>query len=233
MSATNYAIKPYAPDAAADHLNAPPAQPIKSHAQPRALNFAPAETARLRWYEAAIAAHDERERSRREEEQMLMMRRPLTTEQAYGRFGLLLGTLPPAAIFGRVMFDVGVDSGLIIIFLICLVMNVVCALVGWRMGLVAGRIINEVAHASRWRYSLSVLLAALCWSAGTGGAVCFIIGAYYGAAVAIPVALIGFALFAPLHRLLARGGMIDAPRFWPVACGVTLSIAALILRLGS
>jgi hypothetical protein len=111
-------------------------------------------------------------------------------------------------------------------------MNVVCALAGWHMGLVAGRIVSEVARASRSRYGLSVLMAALCWgvaTGGAGGAVCLIIGAIYGAAVATPVALLGFALFAPLHRLLARSGMIEARHFWPVAWGVTLIISALIL----
>ena len=70
------------------------------------------------------------------------------------------------------------------------------------------------------------------WGAITGaagGAICFGIGAIFGALYAAPVGTLAFILFTPLHRLLARGGMIDARHFWPLACGVTMTITALIL----
>jgi hypothetical protein len=45
----------------------------------------------------------------------------------------------------------------------------------------------------------------------------------------LPFGLAGFLLFAICHRLLARGGMMDARHFWPVASGIALASAALIL----
>ncbi|PYS92761.1 MAG: hypothetical protein DMF64_07855 [Acidobacteria bacterium] len=209
--------------------------------QPRGtLNFASAETARVRWYEAAIAAYDERERrfrSLHEEEEMLRMRRPLTPEQAYARFGLLLGTLPPAAIFARALYTVGhgLDADSLILIAFCLAMNLLCALVGRRMGQRLGQKTFADAHASWPVLSLKSMWAALLWGLATGavgGAVCFGFGAIPGALCALAVALPAFLMFAPLHHWLARGGMIDARHFWPVACGVTLTIATLILRLG-
>jgi hypothetical protein len=41
--------------------------------------------------------------------------------------------------------------------------------------------------------------------------------------------MLAFAAFAPLHRLLARGGMIDARHLAPLAWGINLAISALIL----
>ena len=241
MSTVNTTYKSYAPDAATNGLSAQACQTITRAEQTRvAANFAPAGTARVRWYEAAIAAYDERARrfrSWREEEEMLRMRRPLTPEQAYARFGLLLGLLPPAAIFARALYTIGhgLDADFFILFAFCLAMNLLCALVGRRMGQRLGQKTFADAHASWPMLGLKSVWAALLWGMVTGavgGAVCFGFGAIFGALCALNVALPAFLIFAPLHHSLARGGMIDARRFWPVACGVTLTIATLILRLG-
>jgi hypothetical protein len=42
--------------------------------------------------------------------------------------------------------------------------------------------------------------------------------------------MLAFTLFTLLHRLLVRGDMIDARHFWPLACGITMLIAALVLN---
>ncbi len=78
------------------------------------------------------------------------------------------------------------------------------------------------------------LLIGWLWAIGTGaagGLVFFGIGAIFGVSFAIPVGLLAFASFMPLHRLLARGGMIEAGHLWPLACGVTMTVTALILGL--
>ncbi len=62
-----------------------------------------------------------------------------------------------------------------------------------------------------------------------GGVWFFGFGSFFGALIALPVGMLGFALFTPLHRLMARGGMIDARHFWPLAGGVVFTITALIL----
>src|SRR5436309_2986397 len=208
MSAVNFDLKTYAPDAAADRMTAPPTQAMTRHEQPRvAVNFASAETARVRWYEAAIAAYEQRERQfghAREEEEMLLLRQPLASEQAYARFGLLLGALVPAAIFARFIlaFSHQLDAGSLVVISFCLTMNLVCALVGWRTGRRAGQRMRAVERASWSRLSLKSMLEGLLWGAitgGAGGAVCFGIGALYGAVCAITVAIPAFVLFALLR----------------------------------
>lgn len=170
------------------------------------------------------------------EEEMLMMQRPIPMRKAFGLFGLLLGTFPPAAIFlklcGYGIPSLGRDT-LFLCFL-CLAMNFICALVGRWMGLGLAKMIGNLEQGSWIRMLLLLPLIGLAWAIPTGaagGVVAFIYGAVFGAVFAMPVGLMAFTLFLPLHRLLARGGMIDARHFWPLACGIVLMIAALILGM--
>ena len=243
MYAADRSPKPYAPDATAVRLSTHIDQMMLPAAQPRVAAVSmPAYADRLRRLEAAIAAADERMRRFRhpcEETEMLLMRRPLTVERAYARLGLLLGALPPAAIFYRFAhygiegnFDWWNDGWRCAL---CLAMNLVCVLVGRRVGARVGRDVAKELGASWFRYAGAVILAALSWgilTGAAGGALFFGIGSISGAMIAPVIALAAFLLFAPLHRWLARGGMIDARHFWPVACGVTLVISALILSVG-
>jgi hypothetical protein len=234
--------KPYAPDAAADCLSARIDEMMLPVAPPHAAALAePVHTARLRRLEVAVAVADERARrfrNLREEAEMVLMRHPLTTERAYEYFGFLLGALPPAAIFYRVWNHIirpapGVPT--YSFFIIFFVMNLACCLAGWRMGGRAGWKMKQTLPASRVRRFFKTLAVAFVWAACTGslgGLPFFGVGSILGAFVAMPIAVAAFLLFAPLHGFLARGGMIDARHFWPVACGITFVISALILNLG-
>lgn len=168
----------------------------------------------------------------------MMMRRPLSIERAYALFGLLLGTLPPAAIFYKVFGDAvarhNFQWGL---FLLLLAMNVVCGIMGRFIGSKLTRMAAAIEAASD-NHFIRVLfipfLIGMIWGAATGaaGGLIFVgIGAIFGAMFAIPVGILAFALFRPLHRWLAHGGMIETSQLWPLACGVVLTITALILGL--
>lgn len=162
---------------------------------------------------------------------MLLMRRPVAAERAFARFGLLLGTLPPAAIFLRlsVLFF---DSNSALTCLIFLPMLLVCALVGWRMGAILGRSMSDFERGGWVRTMLYTLAVALAWATVTGaagGLLFFVVGSIFGVFCALAVALPAFLVFTSLHRLLARGGMIDARHLRPLAWGVPATAAALIL----
>ena len=240
MYATDIAPKRYAPDTAAGRVNARRAQmPLCDEARRAADPFTSPDAGRLHRLEAALAADEQRARrfrTAREEEEMLLMRRPVTTERAYALFGLLLGALPPAAIvlrFTLMSLCGGLDSEAFpYLILFGLPMTLLCAL----MGRYAGRRLAPMlarAERRRWPATLIYALAAgfvwACATGAAGGAVVFVLGALYGLLCALPFGLAGFLLFTICHRLLARGGMIEARHFWPVACGIALSCAALIL----
>lgn len=167
---------------------------------------------------------------------MRLMRRPIATREAFAFFGLLLGAIAPAALFYRI-FNYGVfmeNSGFKCFFfpLLFWAMNVVCCLMGRKMGGVFGGRIDNYERASWHRICVCSAGAGALWGLTTGavgGVLFFGGGSLFGALVALPVGMLGFALFTPLHRLMTRGGMIDARHFWPLACGVVFTIAALIL----
>lgn len=193
----------------------------------------------LDWLTAALAREEERRRLFRnpnDEQQMLMMRRPIGTQEAFARFGMLLGAIPPAAIFWRIFGDglLSSSSDSSLFLLLILVMIFVCCVVGRAMGSKMGRQIDDLERDS---WSLMLLVSAglgLWWAVvtgATGGAIFFGLGAIFGVLCAVPVGMLGFLMFTSLHRLLARGGMIDARHFWPLALGVIGVITAFILQL--
>src|SRR5947209_7194499 len=161
-------------------------------------------------------------RCAREEEEMLLMRRPIQTQKAFALFGLLLGTFVPVAIFFQI-FGYGLFSKHFaspLIFLICVAMNAVCGLYGYRIGMLFSNSVDEQERNSWTKMLLYSIFLGLCWGFTTGaigGLAFFGIGAMFGAPIAAAVGLVAFPLFTSLHRLLARGGMIDARHFWPLA----------------
>lgn len=209
---------------------------------PRPVVKRDAAGARLNWLLAANA-HEAQQRSlfryAGEEEQMLLMRRPVPAQHAYALFGLLLGALPPAAIFARLigygavgsMRSIASDGAL---FFLCVVMNVVCCLVGYAMGTGLSRAALKLEHQSWLKMFLIMPLVGAAWGAVagvSGGFFFFGFGALFGAVCAIPIGIAGFLMFAIFHRLLECGGMIDARHFLPLACGITTLIAALIMGM--
>ena len=170
---------------------------------------------------------------------MLLMRRPVSTRQAYALFGMLLGALPPAAIFARMLGysdspQSRLGSDMSELFFLFVAMNVVCCLVGWCVGSGLARAALKAERSSWLKMLHTMPLIGAAWGGVTGlagGFLFFGIGALFGAAFAIPVGAAGFLIFALFHRLLERGGMIETRHFLPLACGITTVIAAFILGI--
>lgn len=165
---------------------------------------------------------------------MLLMPSPVPTREAFAMLGRLLGLLPPAVIFLR-LFRYGLDPKFgLFWFVMCLAMNAACCGVGRAAGAYFG---GRIDAAERRSWPLTLLSAAalgLLWGLVTGGAGGFLffgLGAFVGAALAAPVGVLAFLLFVPLHRLLARGGMIEERHLWPLACGTVGVIVATIISL--
>lgn len=198
---------------------------------------------RLNWLRFELAPETERRRLvlEVEERRSLSMLRPLSTEEAYRWFGTFLGLFPPFALFTRILGDaVGnwasggfrANDGVIFWGFLLLTMNVLCCVVGRKFGGFLGRRAGDPRAHGLPTTLLVALLYGLFWGIVTGaagGAAGFLIGAVVGVFVAVPVALAAFPVFALLHRLLSHGGMIEERHVWPLAFGVPLTIAALIM----
>lgn len=205
---------------------------------------------RLIWLEAEIARDlARRNKPARVSDEWRALRavklgRPVATEEAYALFGMLLGLLPPFAIFARILAAFFVDGGLrgrdsgnALLFwgALFLLMNAVCCLVGRHFGAYLGRTNGDV-RARPWPAFIFIsLLEGVAWGGVTGaagGAIGFGFGAFFGAACAIPIALLAFPVFAVLHRALSHGGMIEERQLWPLALGIPFNVAVLILSWG-
>lgn len=191
---------------------------------------------RLNWLLAANKLEESNRRRFRnpdDEEQMLLMRRPISIEPAYALLGMLLGTLPSAVLLARLFYDELRHPYLQWDWLcLLLAMNLGCCLMGRWMGYKVGGKFSEIQSRSWSRLIFASLYLGLLWgiiTGGAGGAVFFGVGARVGALYAAPVGLLAFPLFTVFHRLLSHGGMIDARHLWPLACGISALIAAMVL----
>jgi hypothetical protein len=189
----------------------------------------------MSWLKAEIARDEQRGKSFSALQEERALGIALSTEEAYAWFGTFLGLFPPFAIFCRMLSngfrgDAALGWGLIF-----LGMNAVCCLVGRKSGAYFGRRVGDPRAWSWFVLLFCSMLMGTAWgivTGGAGGAVGFGIGAIPGVICAVPVALAAFPVFAALHRAVARDGMIEERRLWPLAFGIPVTIAALILSPG-
>lgn len=198
---------------------------------------------RIAWLKGEVARAENQAAAARaavEFECAMSMLNPMSTEDAYAWFGTFLGLFPPLAIFVRM---VGGSSGggsnlggaALFWLALLLVMNAVCCVVGRKFGRLLGRLLGDPRARSWPAFLLVSLLVAGVWgvvTGGAGGAVGFGIGAIFGIVCAVPVALAAFPVFSVLHRAQSHGGMIEEGDLWPLALGIPLTAAALILSVG-
>lgn len=163
------------------------------------------------------------------------MRRPESAQRAWALFGLMLGLFPPAAIFIKVFgYGLGFRGESTLLFWVCLLMNFTCAGVGYVMGSALGRSVETLERGTWTKMLILSPFVGAAWGAvtgGSGGLIFVGIGAIFGILFAVPIGALAFLMFAALHRPLARGGKIEARHLWPLASGITLVAAALVLGL--
>jgi hypothetical protein len=193
--------------------------------------------ARLSWLKAEIARDEKRSQlfCTAEEALALSPINKLSSEEAYAWLGTFLGLFPPFAIFARILTSGIKGDAALLWAVLCVVMNAACCLVGRKFGAYLGRRMGDPREWSWFALVFSSMLMGTTWGIVTGsagGTFGFGIGAFVGAICAVPVALVAFPIFAVLHRLLSRDGMIEERQLWPLAFGVPLVIAALILSPG-
>ncbi len=193
---------------------------------------------RLDWLLAANAANASEKslfHTEREKTEAVLMENPLSVEQTFAYFGLLLGTFPPMAIFIRFFAEKGIfRSEDFWILGVLAIINLITATVGCFSGRVVGKIVGELERMS-WSYMLfSLPFIGILWgilAGGAGGVIIFVIGAIFGAALGGAVGMAALPALAVFHRLLKRGDKFDRRHFLPIAFGIVFVVSAFILGL--
>jgi len=173
--------------------------------------------------------------SPREKTELILMKNPISIENAFAYFGLLLGIFPPAAIFIRLFIDARIfNSDEFWILGFVFVVNLVSALVGFFSGKLIGKIIAEFEKTSWHRMILALPFVGVFWgvmAGGASGAIIFIVGAVVGALLGAVVGAFALPIFAVFHRLLKCGDKIDRKHFLPLAFGISFVVSAFFLGL--
>ncbi|MCA1622357.1 MAG: hypothetical protein LC768_00070 [Acidobacteria bacterium] len=174
-------------------------------------------------------------RSKQEMMESALMKNPVSIENSFAYFGLLLGIFPPAAMFTRFLIDARIfQSEDLWILGIIFIVNLISAMVGYFSGKLIGKIVSELEKVSWHKMLLALPFVGACWGiivGGAGGIIIFIIGAFVGAFLGALVGSVALPAFTIFHRLLKRGDNIDRRHFLPFAFGVTFIISAFFLGL--
>ncbi|MDX6710006.1 MAG: hypothetical protein QOH96_1022 [Blastocatellia bacterium] len=181
----------------------------------------------------SFMSNTELEFAERDRVELLRMDNPVDLHYALGRFGLVLGGLPAAAIFYRLIFLLGGQNSRAVLVVAAL-MLLVGLFVGKQVGSGLADAVSAIERRG-WPMMLAGSLAiGLLWGLATGGAsgvLAFGIGAPIGAIIGAVVGAVAFPIFISLHRMLSRGGKIEASLLRPISFGIAAVIAGLILGL--
>ncbi len=172
-------------------------------------------------------------RSEKERMEAALMKSPLSDEQVFAYFGLLLGIFPPVAIFARFFMNAGNFRGEDFWILgVVAVVNLISAVVGYFLGKVVGKTVGELEKLSWSKMLLILPLIGFLWGAlagGAGGIIIFFIGAIVGAMFGAAVGSLALPAFTIFHRLMKSGDRLELKHFLPLSFGITFIVCAFIL----
>lgn len=174
-------------------------------------------------------------RSELEKTEAALLKNPVSIENSFAYFGLLLGIFPPAAMFTRFLIDARIfQSEDVWILGVIFIVNLISAMIGYFSGKLIGKIVGELEKISWHKMLLALPFVGAFWGIVAGGAagiIIFIIGAFFGAFLGALVGSVALPTFTIFHRLLKRGDNIDRRHFLPLAFGITFIISAFFLGL--
>lgn len=160
------------------------------------------------------------------------MKNPLSAEQAFSYFGLMIGLIPPLAVLLKIMFESPDNGDKAAVLIFGLVVTIITTIVGYFSGKKVGKIVTKLENLSWSSMILLTPLIGLLWgfiTGSAGGIVVFLIGALFGGIIGGTVGFVVLPLFTIFHRWLKKGEFIENKHFLPLAFGIIFSICAFIL----
>ena len=163
----------------------------------------------------------------------VLMTRPLDSRQAFGYFGLMIGSLPPLAIVLKALLSPrpGPTGLLLLIAAAGLVTSVVGFQIGRRYVPGTLRYFSGFSFPNRIALWTALGVAWGATSGAAGGLVIFLIGSIFAGIAGGVIGAVAVPLIVALHSSVRVGDFIETKHFLPIAFGVILSICAFILGL--
>jgi len=173
----------------------------------------------------SLFANDEEKRK------AMLMTRPIDSRQAFGLFGLMIGSLPLFAVALNILFPGGGDaSGVASIFA---VVGVITGLTGFGLGRrFVPRAVRYASNCSAPNRVALWIVIGLAWGAvsgAAGGLVIFIFGAFFGAIIGGVIGAVAVPIMVALHSSVRVGDFVETKHFLPIAFGISLSLCAFVL----
>lgn len=163
-----------------------------------------------------------------------MMKNPLSAEQAFGYFGLMLGSIPQLTTLAAILYNLRNTDNHTILLLFGLAVITVTSVVGFFTGKKVGKTVNNLENSSWTKMLLLTPFVGLLWgmiTGGAGGLIIYLIGAIFGGIIGGAVGFAVLPIFVIFHRLLKKGEFIETKHFLPLAFGIIFIICSLIVGL--
>jgi hypothetical protein len=182
-----------------------------------------------------IARERQLYRNDRERLEAQAMRRPLKISKAYRYFGLMLGSVPPAALVARILADGNGPSADNFLFGALLgLAGILAGIAGYLSGRLTAKTVKRAEKFSLPNRAVMIAFVGMTWGiacGAAGGVVIFLIGAIPGAFIGGVTAAAALPIFATMVSLLRRGDSIALGHFMPISLGIVFAIAAFILGI--
>ncbi|HKX84966.1 MAG TPA: hypothetical protein VJL58_12145 [Pyrinomonadaceae bacterium] len=180
-----------------------------------------------------------RERSlyRNDRERLLAeaMRRPVTISKAYRWFGLMLGSVPPAAMVAKAAANSGQFEVEAFGFaLLILLAGLAAGIVGYFSGKLTANTVKRAERFSMPNRAVLIAFVGMTWGiacGAAGGVLIFIFGAIPAAFIGGITAALALPIFATLLSTVRAGNHVALSHFLPISLGIVLSIVAFIFGL--
>lgn len=174
-------------------------------------------------------------RDDRERFETSLMSRPVDTQKAFSFFGFLIGSLPPASIALKIVFESSSIRPSVAVFLgLWLLASITTGVVGFQLGKYIPPILSGTNRLSFPNRLACISFIGLVWGAASGaagGLFLLVIGALFAAAFGAVVGAVTVPVFVFLHQVVRRGDLIELKHFLPIAFAIVLSVCAFILGL--